>query len=215
MPEKICELSKSEKHNANEPPEKILVRFIHFPVETLGPGKRVGVWTQGCSIGCEGCISPENQPFDEACSMPIDEAAEQILSYNCDRVTISGGEPFDQAGELLLLLQKIEQIPDILVYTGYAKNKIMKDHKGVAITKKIAALIDGEFKLGLPAEAVWKGSENQTLTVFRREFAARYESWATERKGKLQLIRKDGETRLIGIPRQEDVPELLEKIRRP
>ena len=94
--------------------KKILARFIHYPVETLGPGRRVGVWLQGCSIHCEGCISPENQPFDETCSMSVDEAAEQISSYNCDRVTISGGEPFDQAEELLLLLRHIGQIPDIL-----------------------------------------------------------------------------------------------------
>ena len=39
------------------------------------------------------------------------------------------------------------------------------------------------------------------------------QSWAGERKGKLQLVRKDGETRLIGIPRQEDLPILLAKIR--
>ena len=208
---------KNEKYNANganKPPEKILVRFIHFPVETLGPGRRVGVWTQGCSIRCEGCISPENQAFDTAYSMPVDELAEQIFAcaYGCDGVTISGGEPFDQAEELLSLLQKIGQIPDILVYTGYTKEKILREHSNV--TKHITALIDGEFKLGLPAEEVWKVSENQTLTVFRHEFAARYEVWAAERKGKLQLVRKGGEIRLIGIPRQEDLPALLARLRR-
>jgi organic radical activating enzyme len=96
-------------------------------------------------------------------------------------VTISGGEPFDQAEGLLSLLQKMAQTPDVLVYTGYGKEKILREHSSV--TKYIAALVDGEFRLGLPAEAAWKGSENQTLTVFRGEFAARYESWATERKG--------------------------------
>ena len=209
--EKHNKNNKNNKNNANEPPEKILVRFIHFPVETLGPGRRVGVWMQGCSIRCEGCISPENQAFDTAFSMPVYELAEQISSCDCDGVTISGGEPFDQAEELLPLLQKIGQIPDILVYTGYAKEKILREHSNV--TKYIAALIDGEFKLGLPAEAVWKGSENQTMTVLRREFAARYEAWAAERKGKLQLVRRGEEIRLIGIPRQEDLPALLAKIR--
>ena len=206
---------KNETRDANNPPKKILVRFIHFPVETLGPGRRVGIWLQGCSIRCKGCMSPENQAFDTAYSMSVDEAAEQIFAYayayDCDGVTISGGEPFDQAEELLPLLQKIRQIPDVLVYTGYTKEKVLGEYS--SITKDIAALIDGEFKLGLPAEAVWKGSENQTLTVFRHEFAARYESWAAERKGKLQIIRKGEETRLIGIPRQEDLPVLLEKLR--
>ena len=201
------------KNVSNETADNILVRFIHCPVETLGPGRRVGVWLQGCSIRCEGCISPENQPFDDAYSMPIGKAAEQILSYayECDGVTISGGEPFDQAEELLALLLKLKQIPDILVYTGYAKEKILREHPG--ITEHIAALTDGEFKLGLHTEAAWKGSENQTLTVFKREFASIYESWMAERKGKLQLVRINGELRLIGIPRQDDLPKLLAKIR--
>jgi anaerobic ribonucleoside-triphosphate reductase activating protein len=168
------------------------------------------VWLQGCSIRCEGCISPENQPFDKAYSMSIDEAAERISSYTCDGVTISGGEPFDQAEELLSLLTHIDQIPDILVYTGYAKDKILREHS--SITQHIAALVDGEFRLGLPAEAVWKGSENQTLTVFRQEFAAKYESWAAGRKGKLQLVGTCADIRLIGIPRQEDLPELFARL---
>jgi anaerobic ribonucleoside-triphosphate reductase activating protein len=145
--------------------------------------------------------------------MPIDEAANKILAHarDCDGVTISGGEPFDQANELLLLLQKIEQIPDILVYSGYIKEKIISDHPDTV--KYIAALVDGEFKLGETTNAVWKGSENQTLTVFRSEFAERYESWTKEQKGKLQYVVKGGEARLIGIPRQEDLPVLLAKLR--
>ena len=207
---------KNGSRNAKKTSENILVRFIHYPVETLGPGRRVGVWLQGCFIRCKGCISPENQPFDDVYSMSISETAAQILSYadayGCDGITISGGEPFDQAEELLPLLQKLQKIghTDVLVYTGYAKEKILREHPG--IIEHIAALIDGEFKLGLHTEAVWKGSENQTLTIFRHEFAPKYESWAAERKGKLQLVRKNGEIRLIGIPRQEDLPVLLAKI---
>ncbi|MCO6722975.1 radical SAM protein, partial [Streptomyces sp. Vc714c-19] len=29
----------------------------HFPLETLGPGRRRGVWVQGCSLACAGCMS--------------------------------------------------------------------------------------------------------------------------------------------------------------
>ncbi len=186
------------------------MRFVHFPVETLGPGRRVGVWLQGCSIRCEGCVSPENQPFDAACSVPVDELAGRILACRCGRVTISGGEPFDQAEALAALLQGIEQVPDILVYSGYAKEKILREHPGIAT--RIAALVDGPFRFGLPTEAVWKGSENQTLTVFRDEFAERYAAWVVERKGRLQLAREGGEIRLLGIPRQEDMPALLARL---
>ena len=32
---------------------------VHFPVTTLGPGRRLGIWFQGCSIRCPGCISAD------------------------------------------------------------------------------------------------------------------------------------------------------------
>lgn len=35
---------------------------LHFPVTALGPGERLGIWFQGCSLGCQGCISPDTWP---------------------------------------------------------------------------------------------------------------------------------------------------------
>ena len=37
----------------------IAISRIHYPVTTLGPGKRIGIWMQGCSIRCPGCISAD------------------------------------------------------------------------------------------------------------------------------------------------------------
>lgn len=32
---------------------------ILYPVEVLGPGKRIGIWFCGCSHSCKGCSNPE------------------------------------------------------------------------------------------------------------------------------------------------------------
>ena len=32
---------------------------IMYPVRTLGPGERIGLWLCGCSHGCKGCSNPE------------------------------------------------------------------------------------------------------------------------------------------------------------
>lgn len=202
------------KPDADAPPESsdsLLVRLIHHPVKTLGPGWRVGMWLQGCSIRCAGCITPENHPFDPAYAMPVEEAARRILSCGCARLTVSGGEPLDQAQSLSALLARVASIQDILLYTGYAKDKAMREYPDVVA--QIAALVDGEFRLGMLTEAVWKGSDNQTLTVFRGKFRARYEAWAAESKGRLQIATHGGETYLLGIPRQEDLPALKEKLK--
>lgn len=89
----------------------ILVRFWHFPVVTLGPGRRLGIWLQGCSIHCEGCIAPENQPFDEVFMMTVDELMNETADAlnEADGVTISGGEPLDQKDALQCLLSEINR----------------------------------------------------------------------------------------------------------
>ena len=37
----------------------IAISRVHFPVTTLGPRRRLGIWMQGCSIRCPGCISAD------------------------------------------------------------------------------------------------------------------------------------------------------------
>lgn len=34
------------------------VARILYPVEVLGPGKRVGIWFSGCPSKCKGCSNP-------------------------------------------------------------------------------------------------------------------------------------------------------------
>ena len=45
--------------------DKLSIARIFYPVKTLGPGNRVGIWTTGCLRGCQGCISPELQDYDK------------------------------------------------------------------------------------------------------------------------------------------------------
>ena len=40
----------------------IALNRLHWPVTVLGPGRRVGIWMQGCSIGCRGCVSRDTWP---------------------------------------------------------------------------------------------------------------------------------------------------------
>lgn len=38
---------------------------ILYPVEVLGPGKRIGIWFCGCPRRCEGCSNPELWEFQK------------------------------------------------------------------------------------------------------------------------------------------------------
>ncbi len=46
----------------------------HWPVTVLGPGRRIGLWVQGCSIHCPGCVSQDTWPKDAARRIAIAKA---------------------------------------------------------------------------------------------------------------------------------------------
>ena len=101
---------------------RISVSRIHFPVTTLGPGRRLGIWFQGCSIRCPGCISMDTWAEGRG-NTTVEEVVNSIIPWisKADGITISGGEPFDQPDALLELTARIRSKTeaDILVFTGY------------------------------------------------------------------------------------------------
>src|SRR6185295_15428379 len=75
----------------------IAVSRIHFPITALGPGSRIGIWLQGCSIRCEGCISMDTWNPGIGITT-LSEVARHLAPMwsQATGITISGGEPFDQ-----------------------------------------------------------------------------------------------------------------------
>ena len=94
------------------------VARILAPVHSLGPGERVCLWTQGCNKNCKGCVAPEMQPFigkdidDVSLGEVIIQAAK---ARNCNGLTISGGDPFEQPEALLALLKTVRNSFDLAV----------------------------------------------------------------------------------------------------
>ena len=161
---------------------KISINKAHFPVTVLGPGKRLGIWLQGCSIGCKGCISQDTWKQDSGRDMTV----AQLLSWcrktagnDFDGVTISGGEPFDQAAALSGLLEGLiywrtsDKLDfDILCYSGYPLSALQKKH--AKILNKLDALIPEPFIDAKPLTHLWRGSSNQTLQTFSTRGQIKY-----------------------------------------
>jgi anaerobic ribonucleoside-triphosphate reductase activating protein len=125
-----------------------------------------------------------------------------------DGLTISGGEPFDQPETLLRLLQNVKdlEVEDVLIYSGYRVQTLLARHP--QLPELAAALVDGPFEEGNPTDSVWKGSDNQSLTLWKEKFAPRYDAWTSGKKRRLQWVKGVNGGLLVGIPRQEDVPRL-------
>ena len=128
------------------------VARILYPVEVLGPGKRIGIWFCGCPRRCKGCSNPELWEFQERYKT-TPEAVYALVDritakHQIDGFTITGGDPLWQPEELKKLIKLLSGIStDILVYTGYKIEELSS-----SAIQGIAVLIDGEYieELAIP-----------------------------------------------------------------
>lgn len=90
--------------------------------EVNGPGKRFGIWVQGCSRKCRDCYNPDAQDAAGGYEMSIEEIYNKIIStQGIEGVSISGGEPLEQAEPLIELMAKIKNKTTltILIFTAF------------------------------------------------------------------------------------------------
>jgi anaerobic ribonucleoside-triphosphate reductase activating protein len=197
----------------------IALSRIHFPVTTLGPGRRIGIWFQGCSIRCPGCISMDTWAHGRGITT-IDKVVHAIAQWtpDADGITISGGEPFDQPESLLELLRRLQSLSeaDVLVFTGYpwgSVSELVDASPGL-----IDALVTGPFDLNRSQTLALRGSDNQELhlltTTGHARFAA-FERPVTKADLTVDVMFDDrGDVWFAGIPGRDDFRrfrEILEK----
>ena len=185
----------------------MFIERILCPIVTLGPGKRLVIWTKGCSKNCLGCISPEMATVGNAKSFDVEQIFQIVKNIydteGFDGVTISGGDPFEQLDELLDLVERLnELVDDILVYTGY----VWEYYKGTIdrgkrsrIERNISVLIDGPYiqEQNIPGLAL-RGSNNQKIIYFDQKKKHLYEEYMKAGR-QLQNIYFDRELLTVGI----------------
>lgn len=130
----------------------MLVARILYPVKTLGPGSRIGLWLCGCPHKCKGCSNPELWERQEKYRISAENLLKLVHSISrnnsVDGFTITGGDPMEQAEELSQLLPDLKKIsPDILVYTGYTLSELREKKSAFIdhVLDNIAVLIDGRY----------------------------------------------------------------------
>ncbi|MGO3126924.1 MAG: 4Fe-4S single cluster domain-containing protein [Luteimonas sp.] len=186
---------------------------VHFPVTTLGPGRRLGIWFQGCSIRCPGCISADTWgPGRQRVSLPqLIESITPALD-TADGVTISGGEPFDQPEALIALLQALRarHAGDILVYSGHPMERLAP--LLARAENLIDALICDPYDQAAPQSLPLRGSDNQRLHLLTARghacFAAFDAARPDDHKVLDVMFDDDGTVWMAGIPRRGDLQQL-------
>lgn len=196
----------------------IAISRLHFPVTTLGPGRRIGVWFQGCSIGCKGCISVDTWPSGIGVTTVTDVVAKMSSwAGKADGLTVSGGEPFDQPDALRAVLEGWRALSngDVLVFSGYeyAVVRPLVDQW----PDLIDGLIAGPYDQTQAQTRALRGSDNQTLHRLtpRGDRFARYERPLNDDDRKLDVMfDADGGVWFAGIPARDDFRRLQRNLRR-
>ncbi len=143
-----------------------------------GPGIRFSIYVQGCPHHCAGCHNPETHDPLSGYEINVSELLEIIeQSSGIDGITISGGEPFEQAASLAaLVFEVLKRELNLVIYSGFTfEELIQKSFADQNVRYLLQAgwlLIDGPFKVNeqdynLP----FRGSRNQRLVDLPRSLA--------------------------------------------
>lgn len=138
------------------------INSIVYSTAADGEGLRNTLYVQGCTHRCPGCHNPHTWDPRGGCERPVNEVAELLCANNNLDITISGGDPFDQASELLKLVGIIKNkyLRNIWVYTGYTYEYI----KSRYCLDDIDVIVDGPYKEELRNTTLrFRGSENQRI----------------------------------------------------
>ena len=135
-----------------------------------GPGIRATVFVTGCSRHCVNCFNEEYQDFNAGSEWTAAET-ERLISYLQDDtnsgLTLLGGEPMENADDLLKLVQAVRRaVPEksIWVYSGFLYEEILAQSARKALLEACDVLVDGPFVDALKDPGLYfRGSSNQRV----------------------------------------------------
>lgn len=182
---------------------------IAAPITVLGPGRRVAVWVQGCTLACPGCASVDTWDVAAGREMSVADVSAEVLrlvdEYGLDGVTVSGGEPFQQADAIAdVLTDVVAARPDVdvVAFTGYDAS--VARHRNERLAGLIDILVAGRYDRTQPSDRPLVASANQRVITTERG-AARL---AQVLPARVQVAAADGDLFVVGLPQPGDLDRL-------
>lgn len=197
------------------------VNRILAPITVLGAGRRVGVWVQGCALACPGCASIDT--WDSAQGVRYESAAlaeklaDLVNRENLDGLTVTGGEPLDQAAQLAELISELKtrlsSSPqadrfDVLLFSGYARSAAQR--RAGALWDMLDAAVCGPYRQQLPSDVALIASSNQEMVVLTDLADSKYSS---SHGGHRMQVVSDGESlMMVGLPRPGELDHFASRL---
>lgn len=138
-----------------------------FPTLASGPGVRAALFLQGCSLACNGCHNLDAQPFTPRLVTTVNAILAWLSKKRDLRgVTLSGGEPFEQACALAAMCREVRRLGcDVIAYSGFLREQLeagVRPHSE-ELLGEIDVLIDGPFLADRSGRLALRGSSNQRV----------------------------------------------------
>ena len=188
-----------------------ILQLCRNGTRALGPGLRYVIWVQGCPFRCPHCETPEGRSFAPNHLIGVEELATDIISRpKIDGITISGGEPMEQAGLLADLLELVlAERPELNVisYTGYQIEQLESDD-ALRFISYLDVLIDGRYIHERNDDIGLRGSSNQRV-VFLTTRLAEYAKMFTEERRKIEIRLKGPYVTIIGLTNHDSTEKGL------
>ena len=142
--------------------------FLWYSI--YNPGFRFTLFVQGCGHNCPGCHNPQTHDYAGGRECSAEEVIKAMLSNPLtDGLTLSGGEPFDQAESCFKIARAAKNAGlNVWAYSGYTFEQLLEKGKSDVHVKDLLSildiLVDGPFLLDQRSLALnWRGSKNQRI----------------------------------------------------
>ena len=184
----------------------------------LGPGLRYVIWVQGCLKRCPNCINPAGRPLDRnGYHIDTEILFQEIGSTpHLTGITISGGEPFLQADDLVGLIRRIktETTLDVMIYSGYTLDEL-RARNSPAVDEILAGtdlLVDGEYVEEKNFNRLYRGSDNQTIHFLSKKYLPFKDRIEAAHNRDVEFICRGEELFVVGIPIKGFQKQFINKI---
>ncbi len=140
--------------------------------------------------------------------------ADQIRRDQLDGLSLTGGEPLQQASACTSLLDELAtQLgtePDVVLFTGYPL--VTARRRAAALLDRCSVIVTGRYAAANPGTDPLVATANQQLTFRNEADRESYQAWADGRPRRLQVAVDDRDVFLVGIPRPRDLDDFAARL---
>jgi anaerobic ribonucleoside-triphosphate reductase activating protein len=188
---------------------------IQFPVYNLGEGKRIGIWVQGCNLGCNGCVNKTLWNTTGGKNISVVDVFNWVIERqnDFDGITISGGEPFQQYEQLIAFLHLIKTKTNLTVhcFSGYYLNELQEQFPDKLFLKYIDTLVDGRYIEEQHENSNLKGSANQSIYKVIETVPVKQNKSKASTKWSVN-VSNENEIYMAGIPKKNELKTLCNEL---